>query len=201
MKKCTKCNKELELEMFCKKPNTNDGLNYYCKNCAKINTKEWKEQNPNYPKKYYKENIDKLKEYQNLYNLNNYNYQKEYRENNRNSYNNYIKERKQNDPIFKFKYNTRRLIGNSFKRTLKGIYKKGKKTEEILGCSLKEFTQYLQSQFIEGMTLENYTKWEIDHKIPISSASTEEEIYKLNHYTNLQPLWKEDNRSKGDKFI
>ena len=30
--------------------------------------------------------------------------------------------------------------------------------------------------------------WDIDHKIPISSAKTEEDVIKLNHYSNLQPL-------------
>jgi hypothetical protein len=55
------------------------------------------------------------------------------------------------------------------------------------------------------MTLENHGqgigKWNIDHIIPISSAQTEEEIYKLNHYTNLQPLWWEENMAKGKKIL
>jgi hypothetical protein len=54
------------------------------------------------------------------------------------------------------------------------------------------------------MTLENHGqgsgKWNIDHIIPISSARTEEEIYKLNHYTNFQPLWWEENMAKGKKI-
>jgi hypothetical protein len=41
----------------------------------------------------------------------------------------------------------------------------------------------------------------IDHIIPLSSANTEEDIYKLCHYTNLQPLWAEDNIKKGDKIL
>ena len=55
------------------------------------------------------------------------------------------------------------------------------------------------------MTLENHGhgvgKWNIDHIIPISFAKTEEEIYKLNHYTNLQPLWWEENMAKGKKIL
>ena len=39
----------------------------------------------------------------------------------------------------------------------------------------------------------------MDHIIPISSAETEEDIYRLNHYTNFQPLYWEDNLRKGNK--
>lgn len=36
--------------------------------------------------------------------------------------------------------------------------------------------------------------WDIDHIIPLSSANTEEELIKLNHYSNLQPLCSMTNR-------
>jgi hypothetical protein len=51
------------------------------------------------------------------------------------------------------------------------------------------------------MTLENHGEWHLDHIIPLASATTEEEIIKLNHYTNFQPLWAEENLSKGDRII
>jgi hypothetical protein len=50
------------------------------------------------------------------------------------------------------------------------------------------------------MSWNNQGSWHIDHIVPLSSAQTEEEIYKLCHFTNLQPLWAEDNLRKGDKF-
>jgi hypothetical protein len=42
--------------------------------------------------------------------------------------------------------------------------------------------------------------WHIDHITPLSLATTEEELYKLNHYINLQPLWASENQSKGSKI-
>ena len=40
----------------------------------------------------------------------------------------------------------------------------------------------------------------IDHIIPLSSAKSKKELFNLCHYTNLQPLWAEDNLKKGDKI-
>ena len=79
---------------------------------------------------------------------------------------------------------------------------KSKSTEIIIGISFDELKIYLESKFIEGMTWSNYgfNGWHIDHIIPLSSAENEEEIYKLCHYTNLQPLWAEENLKKGKKI-
>jgi hypothetical protein len=51
------------------------------------------------------------------------------------------------------------------------------------------------------MSWENRDEWHIDHIIPLSSANSEEELYKLCHYTNLQPLWAEENIKKSNKII
>ena len=47
------------------------------------------------------------------------------------------------------------------------------------------------------MTIENHGTWEIDHIIPLKTAKTKNDIIRLNHYTNLQPLWMEENRRKA----
>mgnify|MGYP002132731409 FL=1 len=51
------------------------------------------------------------------------------------------------------------------------------------------------------MTWDNYGDWHIDHIIPLNSAQTEEDLYKLCHYSNLQPLWALDNLKKGSKYV
>jgi hypothetical protein len=65
--------------------------------------------------------------------------------------------------------------------------------------SWEDFKSHIESQFQPGMTWENYGKngWEIDHIIPLCSASSLEELEKLNHYTNLRPLWREQNTQKS----
>jgi len=69
--------------------------------------------------------------------------------------------------------------------------------------SADELKKYLESKFTEGMCWENYGLygWHIDHIIPLSSAKNEEELIKLCHYTNLQPLWSFDNLSKHNKIL
>lgn len=44
------------------------------------------------------------------------------------------------------------------------------------------------------------TYWHLDHIIPISWAKSEEEVYKLNHYTNYQPLSAFENLAKNNRF-
>ena len=44
--------------------------------------------------------------------------------------------------------------------------------------------------------------WHVDHIIPLSRLnknSSEEDIKKITHYTNLQPLWAEENMRKFNK--
>jgi len=75
---------------------------------------------------------------------------------------------------------------------------------DLLGCTLEEYKEYLESKFQPGMTWENHTKdgWHIDHILPLNESDTsltEEEKLKRVHYTNTQPLWATDNIKKGNK--
>ena len=132
-----------------------------------------------------------------------------YRINNRENINSQKMDRYKNDPLFKLYSNISSSIYKSFKKILEGKFNKSKKTEQILGCTVKEFKLHLESKFESWMNWNNHGLyngelnygWDIDHIIPISSAKTEEEIYKLNHFSNLQPLCSKVNRDiKRDKY-
>jgi len=107
------------------------------------------------------------------------------------------KEKYKNNLLYRLRNQISSLIRISIR--LNGFNKKSK-TREILGCSYEEFKIHMESKFIDGMTWKNRHLWEIDHIIPVSRGKTEEEIIKLNHYTNLQPLWAEDNNIKLDRY-
>jgi hypothetical protein len=82
----------------------------------------------------------------------------------------------------------------------KGLMK-SESTESILGCDYETFVKHIESLFKDGMNWDNKDKWHLDHIIPLSSGETIEEINKLGHYTNIQPLWAEDNLKKGNRIL
>ena len=102
------------------------------------------------------------------------------------------------NPLHRFACNmrTRVYLG------LKG-YNKSKKTEWYLGCTFKEaWAIELIPKFRSPMTRENYGEvWEVDHIRPICSfdLSDPEQVKACFHHSNLQPLFIEENRSKGGR--
>jgi len=150
-----------------------------------------------YDKKRYQENKDNFKEYHKKYKLKNKEKTKKYNQDNIEARRRYRKGKHINDPKYRLTCHLRARLhavlgGGRSRRTL-----------EILGCSPEQLTQHLESQFQPWMTWENMggrsvsipnTTWDVDHIIPLSSAQTEEDIYRLSHYTNLQPLCSYHNR-------
>ena len=102
------------------------------------------------------------------------------------------------DPVNKMKNRVRLTIGNSFKRR---NFSKAMHTEEILGCDINSFLEYLSNTYYEryGEEYKNQPV-HIDHIIPLATAKTEEEVIKLCHYTNLQLLKPHDNLKKSAKY-
>ena len=191
-KKCTKCGEEkpMTTEYFYRRKESKDGLKPDCKICFIQRQK-----------KYYVSNKNKRIEYQiDRYNNNRQDlldYQKKHNKENREQYNQYRRNKLKTDELFSITYKLRGLILNSLKRF---NWTKKSTTFEIIGCSPIKFKKYFEKLFQPGMTWQNHGEWHYDHIIPLSSATTEEEVIKLNHYTNLQPLWAEDNLRKSDKI-
>jgi hypothetical protein len=189
----------------------------YMKRYRQDNKERIREKKRQYMKEYYAKNKDKILEYQKVHYRENSErvrervrnwkeenkpkvdaYNKRYRAEHSEEHAAYIKRRREEDAKYKLICAVRNMLNNDFnKRTGVG---KSKQAEEILGCSVEFFIEYIQSQFKEGMTIENHGEWHIDHIIPLSSAATEEEVLKLNHYTNLQPLWANENILKRNKM-
>lgn len=104
------------------------------------------------------------------------------------------KARRMQDPMLAFVEGVRCLISNSIR---KGGYTKRSKTHEILGCDWEFFRSHIERQFMKGMHWGNRGKWHIDHVLPLATAASEEDVIRLNHFTNLRPIWAKDNLSKG----
>ena len=58
---------------------------------------------------------------------------------------------------------------------------------------INEFKERIESTFKLGMSWNNYGEWEIDHIMPLGANG-------LHEVSNLQALWKSDNRKKGCKL-
>lgn len=92
---------------------------------------------------------------------------------------------------------------NMLKRVLR-VAKKEKHggSYEILGYSRDELMENIRGKFLDGMSWDNYGEWHIDHIKPVSlfikEGETRPEV--INSLENLQPLWKEDNLAKSNKF-
>ena len=204
MKICKRCNTLKELSDFNINLKLKSGLGSNCKCCRLEINKKYNDDNSEKRKQYYIDNSEYKKQYTKEYRKNNVDKIKQYEKDNKsNIYKKRVardKIRRKKDSIYRFNKNARALIYKSFKRYIND-FKKNTNTENILGCSIDKFKQYIENMFTEGMTLDNYGEWHLDHIIPISSAKTEEEVIKLNHYTNFQPLWAEDNWNKGSKIF
>lgn len=220
MKKCSTCKIKKELTEFNKRKASKDGLRSQCKSCEKayyeankdkikVREKDYRESNKDKKKVYFKAyreaNKDKINDYQKEW----YEANREKRKTQAKAWyeankdkkrareRDYKRERRKTDSLFKMKNNLRSRTWIAFKN--KG-YSKTSKTQEMLGVDWEVCKAHIERQFTKGMNWDNQGEWHIDHKIPLASANTEKELKKLCHYSNLQPLWAEDNISKSDKI-
>lgn len=104
----------------------------------------------------------------------------------------------QANPILKIRTN----ISGRIYRYLKGK-RKPSGTMQIIGCSMVQLREHLESQFKGSMNWDNYGRtWHVDHIVPCSyfDLSKPEEIQRCWHYSNLRPLWAKANiRQRDDR--
>lgn len=112
----------------------------------------------------------------------------------------WTKRRCATDPSFKMLKNYRKRVWDA----MKGIVKSAR-SQELLGASADFVRGYIESQFTDGMTWDNYgyNGWHVDHIKPCSSFDLNDPVQQREcfHYTNLQPLWAADNFKKSDAFL
>lgn len=201
---CSKCKVEKQLCDFHNNKTNKGGKHCQCKSCTKLNYK--------YNKKIPIINLEESIERKKIRDLKKSLYNKKYREENRERLRvkrNIDKQNRINkNPLIKLRFRISNNITVSLKRN---GGKKLSKTTDILGCSFNDFRNHIESLWETWMSWENYGNpkdgvyepnktWDLDHIIPSSKATTEEEILKLNHYSNFQPLCSYNNRfiKKGD---
>jgi hypothetical protein len=192
MKTCTKCS---IIKPFTEFYRRGHGYKSQCKECCseygKKNYLDNKELHNKKMVEHYESNKARYKETQ-----------KKYRVNNKEKINLIAKEysssRFKTDIIFKLKHNLRIRINQFIKSS---EYSKSNSMLNIIGCTPQELKLYLESKFKDGMSWENYGEWHIDHIIPLAFAENINELYNLNYYLNLQPMWRLENLKKGQKLI
>jgi hypothetical protein len=112
----------------------------------------------------------------------------------------YKNDRYHTDAIYRLKVLSRRALSSALKR---GGFSKRSPTAKSRGCSDAELKQHLFaraeqeiSKFTEQKFLSGH--YHLDHCIPLATAKTEADIFKLSHYSNLRLLPAADNLKKGD---
>jgi len=219
---CTYCKKcvNKQAEIYRNKNKDNINIKIYQKQYREKNSKKLKcyikdymvknkEYRKIYDKQHYLKNRQKTLEYQRNYVINNKVQisikDKLYRINNKEKLNKYHRKytnnRRKTDINFKLLLSLRQRLRVCL---LNSNTKRSQKTIDLLGCTINQFKEHLESKFQHGMSWNNYGfyGWHIDHIIPCSVFDLSDPVEQKQcfHYTNMQPLWAEDNLKKSDNY-
>ena len=223
---CSKCKIELPAtaKYFYRRKRARDGLNSNCKKCSAKANKKWRrahrDERSAYDKQWYEKNKEYRKEKARQYYRENKEHckkrMKRYYQENKEYLKKDIKRWKKENPEYekersrkRRKENKQLRLSETISNAIRGSLKKGKggrHWEDLVGYTLKEFRADFKSKFKPGMTWENHghNGWHIDHIRPISSFNFESyndpEFKECWALENLQPLWAEENLSKGSKW-
>jgi hypothetical protein len=206
-KKCCKCEKikPATTEYFGKSAKAKDGFKYSCKECRKSEYMENQEHNIVKNKKRYKEKKEEIavknKEYKEKRKEWYREYAQGYYKENQDKIKSRVKQnfykRMEEDIGYKILQRCRVRLYKAIKEN-----NKSDRTLKLLGCTTDKLKRHLESQFTKGMNWDNYGKWHIDHIKPCATFdfSKESDQRECFHYTNLQPLWAEDNMRKSSTY-
>lgn len=193
-KKCIKCSIiKSELDFYERKDRPGK-FRSICKDCTKAQSRDRKD----YHAAHYKENRDtKIKQVQDYYEKNK-DIRKEYYKKRLPVINEARRERYKTDINYKLACNLRSRLHVALKRN-----KKADSSMNLLGCTLDDLKNHIESKFTDGMSWELVMSAyiHIDHIKPVSSFDLTDPLQQKEcfHYTNLQPLWAADNRKKYNK--
>lgn len=112
----------------------------------------------------------------------------------------YKQRRRSTDLFFRIRETLASRINSAVKRKQPGT--KSSKTTQLLGCDIPFFKQYISERFSAGMGWDNYGMWHFDHIIPCAAFDLSNPTQQRScfHYSNLQPMWASQNRSKSSKL-
>jgi len=195
-KLCNTCNKILPLNVFQKNHRYKGGHINICNSCKK-----------EVKRLYYQKNKELIKEKNKKWEQENrerrLQYQKEWFQKNKKRSNEVQKKYRREKQTAEAKI-TQRLRNRVYQALKNQSAKKITKTMSLIGCDIDCLKIHIEKQFTNGMTWDNHGLhgWHIDHIKPCASydLAHPEQQKKCFHYTNLQPLWAEDNLRKSDKL-
>lgn len=113
----------------------------------------------------------------------------------------YQRTRRRVDEGYRLRHNLSTRLWRAARRD--GV-RKSNRTAALIGCSIDELRACLEKQFKPGMSWENYGPvWHVDHIKPCVSfdLTKPEQQRECFHFSNLQPLFAEDNLKKGCKIL
>ena len=162
------------------------------KEANKDKIKEYYEANKDKRKEYREANKDKIKDKMKIWRKQNATQRKEYYLSTVDKRLKYRLKRQEN-PIYRLQQRLRATLHYVMRNS---GYADDSLSAIRLGCSYDIFKLHIEEQFPRGMNWDNKHLWQFDHIKPFSCVTTEDETLKLAHYTNIQPLWTEDNKEK-----
>lgn len=205
-KRCSGCGETKLAAAFHRKTATKDGLQTYCKLCQGAHQRGWTQANYAHAlelHRMYRQDHptmarDSMRRSRERDPEPSRRATRKYRRAHRAEIRDRQRARKQRDTMHRLTCNIR----NRLSKAIRGGYKAGSAIRD-LGCSVEALMLYFSKLFTSGMSWDNYGEWQIDHIIPLASFDLTDpvQVKRACHYTNLQPLWAEDNARKGARLV